>query len=665
MTDPTTPQKLGIIAGGGPLPLAVADAARGEGREVFIVGIEGSATSIIEREPHGWSGVGQLGRTLTLLKNAGCQDVIIIGTTRRPNLMRTKLDGTGVKLLYRVWRAMKKGDDAILRVMVELVESWGFRVLGVHDLAKNLLAPEGVWTRVAPTGAQQSDIDLAIAAAQEIGARDIGQGAVAANGVVVAREDIRGTDAMLTSLPPELKGGVLVKLPKMQQERRVDLPTIGVATVELAARAGLSGVAVEAGGVQVSEREKAVARADELGLYLYAFPASRVGNQAEPIPHVMIVVGEVSGDVLGAELAQALKEHTGGRICFSGVAGAAMQAQGVGSLFPMTDIAVMGPREVLTRARLILRRIRETAQAVITSKPDALVIIDSPDFTHTVAKRVHKRAPNIPIINYVSPSVWAWRQGRAAAMARYLTRVLALLPFEPEFFASHGALDCVYVGHPAVQRMPVAGSGVEFRARHGIAPDAPVLLVLPGSRFNEVKRLQGIFGETARLLKSTMPDLRIVVPVVPHVRALVEASTAQWGVDAILIEGEDDKRAAFDAATAALAASGTVSLELGLARVPMVIGYKIDPIAAVLVQYLLKVPSVVLVNLILDRPAVQEFLQSFCTPPNLAAALKPLLSETAERARALADLDDLRQRMQADGDPPSRRAARAVLELIK
>jgi lipid-A-disaccharide synthase len=409
---------------------------------------------------------------------------------------------------------------------------------------------------------------------------------------------------------------------------------------------------------------EAVARANELGLFILGFPSSRGVRISRKTPHIMLVAGEVSGDKLGAELMQALSDCRNGDVKFSGVGGRAMRELGFSSLFPMTDIAVMGPREVLPRLRLILRRIRETVKYVVSSRPDALVIIDSPDFTHTVAKRIARQAPDIPIVNYVSPSVWAWRQGRANAMARYLRRVLALLPFEPEFFEAHGKLDCVYVGHPATERIPAAGSGVEFRTRHNIAPDAPLLLVLPGSRFNEVKRLQTIFGEAARLLKQEIPELRIVVPTVPHVRSLVEQSAAQWGVEPIIIEDEDEKRAAFDAATAALAASGTVSLELGLARVPMVIGYKIDPIAAAVLKYLVKVPSIVLVNLILDRPSVRELLQQFCTAPALADALRPLLSDTAERRRALSDLDDLRRMMEVGRETPSKRAARAVLEIL-
>lgn len=378
----------------------------------------------------------------------------------------------------------------------------------------------------------------------------------------------------------------------------------------------------------------------------------------------MLVAGEPSGDVLGADLMQALKEMLGNAVRFSGVGGPRMQAEGITSVFPMTDIAVMGPREVIPRLPLILRRMKQTIDHAIAYQPDVMVIIDSPDFTHIVARRVKRRAPNMPIINYVSPSVWAWRQGRARAMAKYLTRVMALLPFEPAFFKAIAGLDCVYVGHPAIERLPEAGSGVRFRAAHDIAPQAPVLLVLPGSRTNEVRRLLPVFGDTVARLHASMPDLRVVVPTVPHVRDAVIAAATKWSVPAIIVEDEMEKRAAFDASTAALAASGTVSLELGLARVPMVVGYRIDSFAGAIVGRMLKVPSVVLVNLILDRPSVREFLQGACTPPALAKALLPLLGNTAARARALADLDEMRSIMGVAGDPPSRRAARAVLEVL-
>lgn len=381
-------------------------------------------------------------------------------------------------------------------------------------------------------------------------------------------------------------------------------------------------------------------------------------------PHIMLVAGEPSGDVLGGELMEALLSETGGRIRITGVGGPKMIGHGLTSVFPMSDTSVMGPREVIPRLPLILRRMRETAAFAIAEKPDVLVVIDSPDFTHMVAKRVRRRAPDIKIANYVSPSVWAWRQGRARAMAKYIDRVLALLPFEPDFFKAKAHLDCVYVGHPAIERIPKEGEGARFRAQHGLAADTPLLLVLPGSRTNEVKRLVDLFGETAGRLAAEVPGLICVVPTVPHVRDFVAAAVKEWSVPVILVEDEMEKRAAFDAATAALAASGTVALELGLARVPMVIAYKIDLIAAYFVSRLMRVPSVVVVNLILDRPSVREFLQFDATAPKLAAGLLPLLQDTPARARALADLEELRHLMGAGGPRPSLLAARAVLEML-
>lgn len=385
---------------------------------------------------------------------------------------------------------------------------------------------------------------------------------------------------------------------------------------------------------------------------------------ARRMPHIMLVAGEPSGDALGGELMEALISETQGQVRITGVGGPKMIGHGLTSVFPMSDTSVMGPREVIPRLPLILRRMRETAAFAIAEKPDVLVVIDSPDFTHMVARRVRKRAPAIRIANYVSPSVWAWRQGRARAMAKYIDRVLALLPFEPAFFRAKAHLDCVYVGHPAIERIPAEGEGARFRTSHGIAPDAPVLLVLPGSRTNEVKRLVDLFGDTAMRLAAQIPNLTLVVPTVPHVRDYVAAAVARWSAPVILVDDEMEKRAAFDAATAALAASGTVSLELGLARVPMVIAYKIDLIAAYFVSRLMRVPSVVIVNLILDRPSVREYLQFDATAPKLAAGLLPLLQDTPQRARAIADLDDLRRIMGVGGPRPSLLAARAVLEML-
>ena len=378
----------------------------------------------------------------------------------------------------------------------------------------------------------------------------------------------------------------------------------------------------------------------------------------------MLVVGETSGDTLGAALMTSVREVLGDRVSFSGVGGPRMEAQGLSSIFPMTDIAVMGPREVIPRLPLILRRMSETTRHAVETQPDLVVIIDSPDFTHTVAKRIHKKAPEVPIANYVSPSVWAWRRGRAKAMATYLRKVLALLPFEPAFFRAEAGLDCEYVGHPAIEKIASPEEGAAFREEKGIEPDAPVLLALPGSRTNEVKRLIDLMGKTAAQVATRHKGLRVVIPVVPHVQGLVVEAVKDWPIEPVLAFGDDEKRGAFAAATAAIAASGTVSLELGLAGIPMVVAYKIDPIAAWSVSRFLKVPTVVLVNLILDRPAVKEFLQHNCKSEDLSAALIPLIGDTEERRRALLDLAEMGELMGVGGPSPSTRAANVVLEML-
>lgn len=275
------PRKLGVAAGGGPLPLAVADAARAAGRDVFIVGVKGAAGADIERYPHGWVRVGAMGRFLKLFRQAGCEDVVIIGPMNRPRLRDIVPDFRGLLLLPRFVRRLKTGDDALLRGVVEFLEENGLTVIGAETVLPSLLAPEGNLTQRVPTQDEESDIDGAIQAARDLGARDIGQGAVVCGGKVIALEDVSGTDAMLRRLAAARggeRGGVLVKLPKPAQERRVDLPTIGVRTVENAALAGLAGIAVEASGAIVSDRQGVIERANELGLFVLGFPHSRAAG---------------------------------------------------------------------------------------------------------------------------------------------------------------------------------------------------------------------------------------------------------------------------------------------------------------------------------------------------------------------------------------------------
>jgi lipid-A-disaccharide synthase len=374
---------------------------------------------------------------------------------------------------------------------------------------------------------------------------------------------------------------------------------------------------------------------------------------------VFLVAGEPSGDQLGFKLMRALRAADPA-ISLRGVGGPAMEREGLRSLFPMDDISVMGFLPVVRRLPLLLRRIRETADAVIAHPPDALVVIDSPDFTHRVARRVRKALPDLPILDYVSPSVWAWRPGRARKMRAYVDEVLALLPFEPEAHARLGGPPCVYVGHPLIERL------AELRgAREAARSGPPLVVVLPGSRRSEVERLMDDFGAALALVAARCGPIDVVLPTLPHVEALVREKARLWPVSPRIVLGEAEKFADFAQARAALAASGTVTLELALAQTPMVVAYRVSALEAALARRLVSAPSIVLPNLVLGANAIPELLQEECTPQRLADALAPLIAGGPARdaqAAALARLDGL---MRLPGDEaPSAVAARETLRLI-
>jgi len=378
---------------------------------------------------------------------------------------------------------------------------------------------------------------------------------------------------------------------------------------------------------------------------------------------IAIVAGEHSGDQLGFKTMRALTAATRGAVEFVGVGGEAMEAEGLRSLFPLSDIAVMGILPVLAKLPTLLARIRHTARAIVAARPDGLVIIDSPDFTHRVARRVRQSLPDLPVIDYVSPSVWAWRPGRARKMRGYVDRVLALLPFEPAAHLRLGGPACDYVGHPLIERLS------ELRPDSGEAArrlaDPPRIVVLPGSRRSEIARLSDDFGAALALVGARIGALDIALPTLPHLEAEIRQRVAAWPIAPRVVVGEAPKFTAFRTARAALAASGTVTLELALAGVPMVGAYKVSLIEEQL-KYIVKVPSILLPNLILGERAIPEILQRECTPENLAAALIPLIEDTPQRDAQISALQRLDALMRLpDGEAPSARAARLILQTIR
>ena len=378
-------------------------------------------------------------------------------------------------------------------------------------------------------------------------------------------------------------------------------------------------------------------------------------------PLIFLLAGEPSGDLLGARLMAALKKKTGGAVRFVGVGGPEMEREGLNSLFPFADLANFGLVEVLPRVPHLLRRMREVAAAARNARPDAVVTIDVPSFASGVWRRL--QGAGIPLIHYVAPTVWAWRAGRAKKFARYLDHLMVLLPFEPPHFERVG-LACSFVGHPVLESGLDVGAeaGPAFRARHGIDAGVPIVLVLPGSRRGEVRRHLRPFGEALARLHARHPTLVAVVPTVPDVADTVAAAAAKWPRTIVLRDAEE-KAGAFAAADVALAASGTVSLELALAEVPQVVAYRLNVATGAVAKRLVRVDYVTLVNLLLDRPAVPEFLLERCRGDLLAQAVGQLLDDRrareAQREAGRAALGLLR----AGDKRPSDRAADVVLDI--
>ena len=379
---------------------------------------------------------------------------------------------------------------------------------------------------------------------------------------------------------------------------------------------------------------------------------------------IHLVAAEESGDALGAALARALAARAGGAAKLAGVGGRAMAAAGILSPFPIDDLAIVGLTAIPRRLPMILRRIRETADAIIAAAPDVLVIIDSPDFTHRVARRVRRLAPSIPILDYVSPSVWAWRPGRARAMRTYVDCVLAILPFEPAAHIRLGGPPCFYVGHPLIERTSeLRPNGDEALRRRA---DPPLVLVLPGSRSSEIRRLLSIFGAALARVSARIGPMELVLPTVPHLAAAVHAGVAGWAVVPRIVVEPAEKWAAFRSARAALAASGTVTLELALAGVPTVAAYRLTLIEELIARLagIGQLTSVILANLVIGENVVPEFLQRDCVPERIADALTLLFSDTPERLRqidAFARLD----RIMALEAAPSDKAAAIVFDVAR
>ena len=377
-------------------------------------------------------------------------------------------------------------------------------------------------------------------------------------------------------------------------------------------------------------------------------------------PLIVLVAGEPSGDALGARLMAALRRETGGRVRFAGVGGPLMAEQGLDSLVPMRELAIMGFAEVVRHVPRVLRRIDDIVAAVRRLAPAAVVTIDAQALSLRVVRRL--AGAGIPLIQYVAPTVWAWKPGRAAKLARYLDHIITLLPFEPPYFERHG-LAATYVGFPAVEDV-TGGDGAAFRARHGIAADVPLLCAMPGSRRGEIARLFPVFRETVRLLAARVPGLHVVIPVVANVADLVEQASRGFPAPLTLSRDTAERRDVFAAVDAALVKSGTTSVELAVAGVPVVVTHKVSVLSAAIFIMVRRVRLVSIVNIMAGRMVQPELLQANCRPRRLAKAVAHLLQDESARREQRDVGAEVGRQLGLGGTAPSVLAARAVLAHI-
>lgn len=378
-----------------------------------------------------------------------------------------------------------------------------------------------------------------------------------------------------------------------------------------------------------------------------------------------VIAGEASGDALALRFLAALRQRLGEReLDLRGVGDHGLPEAGLKSFFPQADIAVMGFGPVIARLPLLLRRMEEAARGIVAFQPDLLLTIDSPDFCLRVARKVRARAPAIPIVHWVCPSVWAWRPGRAPAMAPNIDRILALLPFEPEALARLRGPDTVYVGHPLMERLDEfrPGNEVEQASRGDAA--RPLVLVLPGSRRAEIRHIMPVFGEAVAKVAASAPGARFVLPAVARLQPMIAEAVAAWPVAPEIVTGEAAKLAAFRNARAALATSGTVTLELALSRVPTVAAYRAAAWEIAIARRLVKLPSVILPNLILGRNIVPEFIQDEATPDALSRHLLALLAEGPERQAQRDGFAEIETIMRSAGPSPAANAVEAALAVV-
>ena len=379
---------------------------------------------------------------------------------------------------------------------------------------------------------------------------------------------------------------------------------------------------------------------------------------------IYLIAGEPSGDALGARLMRALKTKTDNNVEFFGIGGDTMEKEGLTSLFDISELAIMGLCEVIPSIPKVLKRIKQTVNNIVDVHPDVVISIDSWSFGSRVQKKLRALKLGIPQVHYVAPQVWAWKKKRAKTMYKYVDHLLTLLPQEPKYFTPYG-LETTFVGHPVIESPVVNGDESKFRKKYNIAENQKIICLLPGSRHNEVAKLLPTFLEAAKQLKQQHDELMFVIPTVKTVADRVKNLVKDCPLPILIVEGEEDRHNAMSAAAAAIAASGTVALELAIANVPHIIGYKVAPLTAILAKRFLHIQFVNLSNILIGREIVPELLQENCQPATIVHYINRFLEKDNLYRYQQEGFKKVQKTLGLGEQKPSEKAADVILELIK
>ncbi|MBE6446876.1 MAG: lipid-A-disaccharide synthase [Alphaproteobacteria bacterium] len=599
---------IGIVCGGGKYPRLVIESCIKKGFDICLL-IIGRTDRFdnYSKLPKLCVNFGKIGLALEFFKLNRVDKIVFAGHVKRPKLSELDLDRVGINWLLKLWYPMIfKGDNALLSAVSCLFAQENIQVVSGTNFLDDVLLKEGTYSDIELSKKERNDIILGIREAQSLGLQDIGQGVVISDGRIIAREDKWGTDALIS----RCYEGILVKTSKPQQDFRLDLPTIGVDTIENLHRHGFKGLVIEAGKTIVIDKEAVVQKAKEYRLFFQAILLSKKRR-------IFIMAGEASGDYLGARLMRSIK-RLDNDVEFIGIGGHCMDRAGLIRLFSISELSIIGIWEIIGKIFSMKKCIKRTADTILRYQPDVVIGIDSSGFNFRVYKILKKNKFMSSIIHYVAPPVWAWRKWRAKSLHKFIDKLMVLLPFEKEIFSKY-QLPTVFVGHTiAMDRdfLPVS----EKKDQRYVT-----VTLLPGSRPSEIEKHMPILREFTELMAKKYSNVRFMLPTITEIAPLIKKHVDNWKIKPTVSTKKMKKVKAYNMSDVAVAASGTVTLELAKMQVPFVVIYKTSFVSYFLVKKLIQIPYVCLVNILSGRALVKELLQRECTAKNIFDEVTDLL----------------------------------------